>query len=270
MIIPETVEILKNRYAGRLEGLAVEKVSVGLFYSGVKLSNGDAGVSYTPAADIQETIVCCPKMAAKKQAEKPFKGMPVLELLEMEENSLLTRTVKVAALNALSRESVSNGAYNLVMDRDVLELMPMADAKRVCMVGAFVPFLKKLKEMRKVDLSVVEFRKNALREDEQKYYVSPENSAQAMNAADILIITGSSIANGSIDGLLDYVRPQTVSAVVGPTSSFIPDALFKRNIRMVSGVVVTDSDKALDIISEGGGAYHLFQSAVSKVTMLNQ
>ncbi|MEZ0329499.1 MAG: DUF364 domain-containing protein [Dissulfuribacterales bacterium] len=77
-------------------------------------------------------------------------------------------------------------------------------------------------------------------------------------------------ANGFIDGLLDYVRPQAVSAIAGPTSSFIPDALFKRNIRMVSWVVVIDSDKTLDIISERGGAYHLFRSAVSKISILNQ
>ena len=58
-------------------------------------------------------------------------------------------------------------------------------------------------------------------------------------------------------------------AVVGPTAGFVPEPLFRRNVAMVGTVVVTDSDQALEILAEGGGAYQLFGSCVRKINLLN-
>ena len=79
-----------------------------------------------------------------------------------------------------------------------------------------------------------------------------------------MIITGASISNGTIDDLLSWTRPGARVIVTGPTASILPDALFKRNASIVSGVQVTDPDLALDLLAEGVGAYHLFHTCVRK------
>jgi len=67
-------------------------------------------------------------------------------------------------------------------------------------------------------------------------------AAEVLPACDTVIITGASIANGSVDELLGWTRPGVNVMVAGPTASLLPDALFARNVAMVSGVEVTDPD----------------------------
>jgi uncharacterized protein len=57
--------------------------------------------------------------------------------------------------------------------------------------------------------------------------------------------------------------------VVGPTAGFVPEPLFRRNVAMVGTVAVTNSDRALDLLAEGGGAYQLFKNCVRKINMVN-
>jgi uncharacterized protein (DUF4213/DUF364 family) len=83
-----------------------------------------------------------------------------------------------------------------------------------------------------------------------------------------VIITGASIANGTLAGLLGLVRPDARLVVTGPTSSFLPDALFRRNVSVVGASIVTDADLALDMLSEGAGAHQLFGVCLRKINFL--
>jgi uncharacterized protein (DUF4213/DUF364 family) len=98
--------------------------------------------------------------------------------------------------------------------------------------------------------------------------VPARRAPEVLPSADTVIITGSSIANGTIDRLLACVDPASRVAVVGPTGSILPDALFRRGVAMVSGALITDADQALEILSEGGSAYHLYETCARKVNLL--
>jgi uncharacterized protein (DUF4213/DUF364 family) len=136
------------------------------------------------------------------------------------------------------------------------------------MVGAFAPFLKKFKKVDGIHLRVIEKKKGNLREDEMRYFVPAEDAWEVIPECDVAIITGSAVANGTMDELLNYVRPETMTIVVGPTASFLPDAFFRRNVDIVSGVSVIKPDKTLDMLVEGAGAYHLFDTCMKKINII--
>jgi uncharacterized protein (DUF4213/DUF364 family) len=75
----------------------------------------------------------------------------------------------------------------------------------------------------------------------------------ASEAPVYLIITGSAIANGTIERLLQLPRNAGQVAVVGPSASIIPDVLFMRRVSLIGGVIARDPDKAMQIVAEGGG-----------------
>ena len=51
------------------------------------------------------------------------------------------------------------------------------------------------------------------------------------------------------------------------TASMIPDAFFRRAVRFVGGVRVTDPDALLDTLAEGGSGYHYFGRSAEKVLL---
>jgi monoamine oxidase len=55
--------------------------------------------------------------------------------------------------------------------------------------------------------------------------------------------------------------------VVGPTVGLLPDALLRRGVDVLGGVRVTASDAFLDVLTEGGSAYHFGRSAEKVVLM---
>jgi uncharacterized protein (DUF4213/DUF364 family) len=139
------------------------------------------------------------------------------------------------------------------------------------MIGAFPPFLERFRRIKDIQLNVLERKRESLIGDSARYFVPASDARLIIPLCDTVIITGAAIANGTIDELLSYMRPDAQVIVTGPTASFLPDALFKRNVGVVSGVVVTGPDETLDMLSEGVGAYHLFTNAyVKKINVLNK
>ena len=57
-ILSETARLVKDKLASEYEALTVERIIIGMFFSGVKLSNGFAGTSYTPVKDVPQAVCC--------------------------------------------------------------------------------------------------------------------------------------------------------------------------------------------------------------------
>ncbi len=267
MVLDETLEILKTLYGKELDITRIEKIVFGIFFTGVKLSDGSGGVAYTPTADMH-SATCCPTMAAERPAPVLLKGMTVSNALSQARESALGNVVQLVIMNALSSRFVTSDRYHIVYDTDSIDLIDLKRAGRIGMVGAFIPFLKVLKSIPGINLTVVEQKKETLKADEMCFYVPAEQAKQVLPCCDTVIITGASIANNTIEDLLSLTRPGANVLVTGPTASILPDALFARNATMVSGVKVTDPDLTIDLLSEGVGAYHLFNRCVRKINIL--
>lgn len=52
MVIKETTDLLDPLYGDTLQRITIERVVVGVYFTGIKLSNGCGGISYTPVADL--------------------------------------------------------------------------------------------------------------------------------------------------------------------------------------------------------------------------
>ena len=92
MVLDETLEILKTLYGKELSITRIEKIVLGIFFTGVKLSDGSGGVAYTPTADMH-SATCCPTMAAERPAPVLLKGMTVSNALSQERESVLGNVV---------------------------------------------------------------------------------------------------------------------------------------------------------------------------------
>ena len=267
MVLDETLAILKTLYGKELDITRIEKIVFGIFFTGVKLSDGSGGVAYTPTADMH-SATCCPTMAAERPAPVLLKGMTVSNALSQARESALGNVVQLVIMNALSSRFITSDRYNIMYDTDSIDLIDLKRAGRIGMVGAFIPFLKVLKSIPGINLTVVEQKKETLKTDEMRFYAPAEQAKQVIPYCDTVIITGASIANNTIEDLLSLTRPGANVLVTGPTASILPDALFARNVNIVSGVTVTDPDLTIDLLSEGVGAYHLFNRCVRKINIL--
>ena len=82
----------------------------------------------------------------------------------------------------------------------------------------------------------------------------------------VVVITGSAIANGTLDRLLELSCDARKIAVVGPTASMVPDPVFDRGVDYFGGVQVKDARLLMTVLSEAGGTPQMKREAVDLVT----
>jgi uncharacterized protein (DUF4213/DUF364 family) len=268
-ILLETLGAIREKVNGK-DPVTVERVVLGLFFTGVKLSNGHGGVCYTPIKTIPEAV-CCPSSARAMPASGRLRGRNAVEFAEEAlSGSSLQRAVGIAVINALSNDYLAQGqspGYVVKSGADPLDELTLPEDAYVVVVGALAPYLKMLKTRGK-PFCVLEQDPATLKPDEMAFYAPAEQASEKVPHADVLIVTGTTLINGTLEGLLTLARRDAQVAVVGPTASMLPDAFFRRGVYAVGGVRVSDPDPLLDILAEGGSGYHFFGKAAEKVSMI--
>jgi uncharacterized protein len=265
-IIRELVKTMKESLGEK--DIKVEDIRIGVFYTAAKLSTGDAGVAFTPR-DLEDTV-CCPRSAAKMPASGKLKGKRALELTKLaNSDNTMQRSVGIAVLNALSALQIKEQGVReaqIVKGADALDVIEIKAGDKLVMVGAFVPFIKKLKG-RSNELYVVDKHPQALKEEERHLWRSPASIADIMPQADIVIITGSSMVEGGLDELLSACTKAREIILAGPTASAWPEPFFKRGVTVLAGISINDPDKLLQIVSEGGSGY-FFTGSARKIAII--
>jgi len=94
-------------------------------------------------------------------------------------------------------------------------------------VGAFVPFLRELKRMGQPYL-VLEQDPATLKADEMPFYRHAVQAPAVAPQADVLLVTGTTLLNDTLDEILAAARPDACKVVVGPTVGLVPDAYLRR------------------------------------------
>ena len=244
-----------------LDSITVERAVFGLFFSGVKLSTGHGGLCFTPVKEIPEAV-CCPSSAKAMPFSGKLRGRGVRAYLEdIFSENILRRTLGIATLNALSTlvwDKTEHPEYELLLGADAFDEIDVKKyRKTVVVVGALVPIIRKLMQ-ENADFHILEKDSRTLKEREMPYYLPPERAGECVPEADLLVITGVTILNDTLPGLLAMAKKDAEILVVGPTASMLPDCLFSKGVTMLGGIQVTKADALLDIISEGGSGYHFF------------
>lgn len=268
-ILKRTIAIVRDSLGAELDDIVVERVAIGLFFTGVKLSTGHAGACATPVKEMPEAV-CCPSSAMAMPFPGKLRGRRAGALLEeAAEQTGIRRAVGIATLNALAQivsERRAPEGFEIVEGLDAFDAAQIRAGETVVVVGAFVPFLRELRKMGARHF-VLEKDPSTLKPHEMPYFREAERAPEIVPEADVLIITGTTLANDTLGGLIALARPSARIVVVGPTVTLIPDAFFERGCHILGGVKVTDADAFLDILAEGGSGYHFFGRSAVKVAL---
>ena len=269
MIFQETNQLLKSKYSKYFENITIEKIEIGILITAVKLSNGYCGVS---SSNLDSTINLSSK---QKRNFGPFTpgniaGQKVLDLFQYMDNEEIMSSVKLAVLSALSSFIIDKFNYNVLEDKDPFDLLDLSEPKTITLVGAFETYIRRIDET-KHKIQVLELNKDALRDEHKHLFVPAINACKVLPNSDIIIITGLTLVNNTIDELLNLIPSEEKVIVVGPSISILPDILFQRNVNIIGSTMIFDADKMFKIVSEAGAAYHLFHhKCAKKICLINK
>ncbi len=269
-LLAETIDRIAACLGPDRDQLAVERVVVGLFFTGVKLNDGSTGACATPLRELREAV-CCPSSAMAMPFPGKLRGRPAAELLRLTaEPDGIRRAVGIATMNALAAACWQRRPHpeaTLRAGVDAYDAAAIRPGEHVVVVGAFVPFLKALKAAGQ-SYTVLEHDPATLKPDELPHYRPAADAPAVVPGADVLLITGTTLLNDTLEALLRAARPDARVVVVGPTVGLLPDVLLARGADILGGIRVTAPDAFLDTLAEGGSGYHFFGRSAEKVVLV--
>ncbi|MCX6272370.1 MAG: DUF364 domain-containing protein [Bacteroidetes bacterium] len=266
MILNETFELLKTRFSGELVDLKIMDVRMGVFMTAIRLSDNSYGISST----LPDILIPCDKDKRDLGDFTPnkIKGQSIISLFETTKQSKIIDTLRIAALNAISSKLLLASDYRIIENADPIDLIDLNSRKTITLVGAFQSYIKKISENGN-KLYVLELNENALREEHKQFFVPAQYYEKVLQFADIVIITGLTLVNNTLDDLLACIMPETQIIVTGPSSSIIPDVLFAHNVKIIGATRITNPDLLFSIVGEASAGFHLFQYCAQKICILN-
>lgn len=258
-----------DRLGDQVETLLIERAVMGIFFTGVKLSNGAGGLCATPIKSVPEAV-CCPSSAKAMPTPGKIAGRRAVDVLEdLYRTQDLRRALAIATLNALAETLwLRDGppAHVELHTGDAFDALPLAPGQQVALVGAFPPYMRELRK-RGQPFHVLELDLSTLKPEELPFYMPAERAPEVIPQADVFITTGTTLINGSLDGLLRLLRPGAEAAIIGPTATLVTEPFAQRGVTVVGGTRVLDPDVLLDLLAEGGSGYHFFGKTVERVTL---
>jgi uncharacterized protein (DUF4213/DUF364 family) len=267
MIVDETIDLLKTKYRENIEHLFIKEVRIGVCLTAVVLSDNSIGISSTSSCIDHDNSHKSRDFGAFSPGN--IAGKAIIELLENQKKTCYFDSLKIAVLNAVSSRFFSNSAYEILPKTDPIDILDLNSNKTITVVGAFQSYIKKI-ACTNSKLFVLELNENAFKDEDKKYYVPADEFKKVVPLSDILIITGLTLVNNTLDKLLSSAKPQSQIIITGPSSSLLPDVLFAKKVNMIGAVRITDPEQALKLVSEGAAAYHLFRYCAEKICILNK
>jgi len=211
------------------KNIPVKEVRIGPFWTGV----WSKYVGLASTTFIHEPTMPPPLKEAGNLTEKS-----ILELCNYaNSNCLLQASVGMAAINS-ALEVDLNKCQNINAAEVLCE---KGKDKKVVIVGHF-PFVKRLRRFTK-ELWVVERRP-------QSGDIPASEAKRVIPQADVIVITGTALINGTMEELLDWCPHKSLVMVLGATTPLSP-VWFDYGVDIVSGTRVTDPELVLRLVSEG-------------------
>jgi len=263
MVLKQTIDYLKSKKD--FDELTITRVIFGLRLTVVRLSDGSCGMAST--VDDSNPYPCKKARDFGDFSPSKFSGQKVSDLFLSEKSGRLIETLKVAVLNALSSRGRDAGEYKILEDKDPIDLIELNEGKKITIVGAFKSYIELIEETNSY-LRVLELDRNAFMEKHVRYYVPADEYPTVIPDSDILIITGLTLVNNTIDGLLEVVRPHTKVIVTGPSGNIVPEILFQNKVNIIGATKITDVEMLFKLVSEAGAAYHTFKYCAKKICIV--
>ena len=247
MIVDELLDLITKQRV-HLEDLKLSRVCIGICYTAVMIKNGYVGLCYTPMEDIGHPA---------RKPKRHFHGAKSLKMAQLAKSfNMIERAVGVATLNALSQYVMDLEDRERQFGVDVSDAIEIEKDDSVAVVGYIRPLVEKLRAKTR-EVHVFE-RNPQLRGD-----ALPDTFVDSiLPKADIVVISGASLVNGTLDRLLELSKGAKFVTVAGPTASVLPEPLFERSVNLVAGVRAKGS-RVLEAVAEGK-AFRGFKELVEK------
>ena len=252
-ILSVLIHELRNNFSLNLAEIKVTDVRIGLAYTGVLLSTGYGGVTCTPLYDVS----CCSRVFFPETLRNQTADY-ILELALSENH--VEAAVGIATLNAFFH--MLHGLKMIsapTSDTDILDLINPED--RIAMVGYFGPLVPKILKITE-KLTVLEKRKI---ESAEARTLPSEKAGEILPASDVIILSASTLVNGTFDELLALRGSAREVVLLGPSSPLYPEPFFQRGITAVMGTRIFDPFNMLTIVSEAGGTKKLQRHCGEKI-----
>jgi len=227
----------------------VSDVRIGLSYTAVKLENGSTGTALT----LRDGAGCG---CSVFNGLLPLAGCAASDLLpRLLSGDPVETGVGLACANALC-----NCPSERLQGGDILDCLDLRPDDHVGMVGYFAPLEEGVRR-RVGRLTIFE------RIKEPNDFLRPaEEAEEVLPECQVAMITATTIINHSLDDLLNAARACREVVVLGASTPLLPEAFDSTPVTLLSGIVVSEADSILRIVSEGGGM-RLFKPHILKVNL---
>jgi len=226
-----------------IEQIKVANVIIGAGYTGVSITSGHVGLAHSLLSEYT------PRCREIMDRAGHLAGSSALDMARLAFSwGMRARVLGVATINALSQLLTDRSETEIsTYEGDIADHITVSGGV-VTVVGNIRPTVKKLRA--KAEKIYVLERNLDLRDEE----TLPDTAAEeVIPQSQVVIITGTSITNGTVDRLLELSSNAREVALVGATAGLPPTVLFRHGATAVGTVKVRNADRVMRIIAEGGG-----------------
>lgn len=200
-----------------LDKITIERATLGLFFSGVKISTGHGGLCFTPIKEMP-AAVCCPTSAKAMPYAGKMAGTPIRGFLEdIFDSNPLKCALGISTLNALSiavleaEGKLPGGPSSCMSYGDAFDEVDVNNYNHAVVVGAMVPIMRQLRQSN-CNWHVLEMDSRTLKAAEMEHFVPADQAATVVPDADLLVITGVTMLNDTLAGLLELAKQTLLSS----------------------------------------------------------
>lgn len=231
----ELTRKLYDLFVEKARQVKVSSLTVGLRYTAVATDDGGTGLAFT----FQGQGHCC-----SHREYRDFEGRSAEALLACIKDPLpLNRSMGLALVNALNcheaeklADDASDGAW--------MDALGIDSGSHVAMVGLFRPLMHKFKE-RGAEVEVVD--------EGQRIGHHGSFYERLSTWADSLVLTSTSILNGSTEAVLDRLAPGVPAIMLGPSTPLVVEAFDHLPVRVLAGTVPVEQEAVLKAVRHGQG-----------------
>jgi len=237
---------IANTIAYAAEDHRVGRALVGPGFIAVELENGTVGLSANIALSQTQGCTIFPDAGTLAGS----RASDVLKLVSR--GDFLSRELALATVNALIN-TLHPAPFGDAFDH--IEIRPR---QRAVIVGLIEPVARMLTE-KGCTVSIFENRP-VLHPQVESHEMMPAR----IREADIVVLSGTTLINATIEEILAMPSPAKAWVLMGPSTPMIPEAFSRTPVTHLAGARILDNERAFTLLMEGGGTKELYHSGTMK------
>ena len=213
-------------------------------------TNGCCGVAISFRGN--HTVYRADQTRFKLDELKPYVGASLFDVARdhMSSDIIRRRSIALAALNAISQPLLDEGRLERLGHGSVKSFQDVVMEDDVVVIigygGLVKDYLGRCRELHVTDMRPVESFKTVIVGDAVEYgpievtVHSAKDNEVVLSQADVALITGSTLVNGTFNEVIDYASEARIRCLYGPSAQLLPDILFESGINVVMSVAIRD------------------------------